>query len=237
MEFLSSTSAVLVVGLFIITFIIQAFEIPSSSMVKTLLIGDHLFVDRVLLAPKANWAPFVPYRVPRHGDIFVFLKPTEPGLHLVKRVIGVPGDRIHLKDGILYRNGEKVDEPYVVRNGSYDEYRDNFPNAPASLSPVPLDPEWRFLLNTYVHDGDLVVPSGYYFGMGDNRDVSLDSRYWGFVPQENIVGRPLFIYWSFETPDNQWEKTDISDRVGFFAHTLIHFFDQTRWSRTLHLVH
>ena len=236
MEFLGSTSAIIVIALFIMTFIFQNFEIPSSSMVKALLVGDHVLVDRTLLAPKDAWAPFVPYRDPRHGDIFVFFKPTEPGLHLVKRVIGVPGDRIHLKDGFLYRNGEKVDEPYVQRNGNYDAYRDNFPDAPASLSNVPLDAEWRYTLDSHVQNGDLVVPPGYYFAMGDNRDVSLDSRYWGFVPRENIVGRPLFVYWSFETPENQWEQTGLSDRVGIFSHTVLHFFDQTRWSRTLHLV-
>jgi signal peptidase I len=91
-------------------------------------------------------------------------------------------------------------------------------------------------LESHVENGDLVVPPGNYFAMGDNRDVSLDSRYWGFVPQENIVGRPLFIYWSFETPDDQYRQTAISDRLGFLAHVVIHFFDETRWSRTLHIV-
>lgn len=236
MEFLSSTSAVLVVGLFIITFIIQAFEIPSASMVKTLLIGDHLFVDRLTFSPKSDWAPFVRYRHPQDGDVFVFYSVTEPGLHLVKRVIGVPGDHIHLQDGVVYRNGQKLDQPYVVRNGTYDPYRDNFPSVPASLSPVPLTPEWRLTLESHIQNGELVVPPGYYFAMGDNRDNSYDSRYWGFVPQENLVGRPLFIYWSFITSDQQYTRTSFSDRVGFIGHVVLHFFDQTRWSRTLRLV-
>lgn len=236
MEFLSSTSAVLVVGLFIITFVIQAFEIPSASMVKTLLIGDHLFVDRLTFSPKTDWAPFIRYRSPKDGDIFVFYSVTEPGLHLVKRVIGVPGDHLHLQDGVVYRNGQKLDQPYVVRNGSYDPYRDNFPSVPPSLSQVPLTPEWRLTLESHIQNGELVVPPGYYFAMGDNRDNSYDSRYWGLVPQENLVGRPLFIYWSFITSDQQYTQTSFAERVGFIGHVVFHFFDQTRWSRTLRLV-
>lgn len=237
MEFLSSTSAVLVVGLFIITFILQAFEIPSSSMVKTLLIGDHVFVDRLTLAPKTLWAPFVHYRQPQHGDVFVFFSPIEPGLHVVKRVMGIPGDRIRLQDGFVYRNGEKLDEPYVQHLGPRDPYRDDFPSVAPSLSNVPVSPEWHLTLASHVQNGEVVVPPGYFFAMGDNRDVSYDSRYWGFVPQENVVGRPLFIYWSFDTPDNQYLKTSPGERVGFLTHVVVHFFDETRWSRTLHLVH
>jgi len=244
MEFISSTSSVLVIGLFIITFIIQAFEIPSSSMVKTLLIGDHVFVDRVTLAPKAAWAPFVPYRNPKRGDVFVFMSVTQPGLHLVKRVIGVPGDRIHLKDGVVYRNGERLNEPYVQHIGGKapnvierDEYRDNFPAISPDVSQVPPSPEWRASMDSYIHDGDIVVPPNSYFAMGDNRDVSYDSRYWGFVPAQNVVGRPLFIYWSFTTPEDQYEKTAISDRIGFIFHIIAHFFTETQWSRTFKLVH
>lgn len=237
MEFIGSTAAVLVVGLFIITFIIQAFEIPSSSMVKTLLIGDHVFVDRMTFAPQTSWAPFVRYRAPHRDDIFVFYSVTEPGLHLVKRVIGIPGDRIHLVDGAVYRNGQRLDEPYVQHVGPRDPYGNEFPSLSPNASMYPLAPEWRLTLASHIENGDVVVPPGYYFAMGDNRDVSYDSRYWGFVPQENIVGRPLFIYWSFETPENQYLKTSMGDRIGFLVHVVVHFFDETRWSRTLHLVH
>src|SRR5438270_4734675 len=129
MEFISSMAAVLVSGLFIITFIMQAFEIPSKSMVNTLLVGDHLFVDRVRFAPKTNWIKaLLPYRRIGRGDIIVFLSPQQPGLYLVKRVRGVPGDRLHLRDGKLYVNGQLQDEPFVVRDGTSDAYRDNFPN-------------------------------------------------------------------------------------------------------------
>ena len=113
-EFLASLAGVLVTGLFIITFVLQAFEIPSSSMENTLLIGDHVFVNREQFAPPTKWmGPLLPYRNIRRGDIVVFLSPEEQGLFVVKRIMGIPGDRIHLRDGVVYRNGQKLDEPYV----------------------------------------------------------------------------------------------------------------------------
>ncbi|MBZ5718839.1 MAG: signal peptidase I [Acidobacteriia bacterium] len=237
-EFLASLAAVLVTGLFIITFIVQAFEIPSSSMENTLLIGDHVFVNRVQFAPETRWmGPLLPYRPIRRQDIVVFLSPAEPGLYVVKRIIGVPGDHIHLRDGAVYRNGEKLDEPYVVHSGRepYNPYRDNFPAVPPSEFNN-VTPDWEMHLPEYVKGDDLVVPPGSYFGMGDNRDVSYDSRYWGFIPQDNVIGRPMFVYWSFETPPDQYKQTQISDRLGFLAHVVIHFFDETRWRRTFKVV-
>jgi signal peptidase I len=237
-EFLASLATVLVTGLFIITFIMQAFEIPSSSMENTLLIGDHVFVNRVQFAPPANWlGSLLPYRAIRHGDIVVFLHPREPGLYVVKRVIGIPGDHIHLRNGVVYRNGEKLDEPYLYGHNPADEnpYRDDFP----SVAPPPGNTPYvdgEMSLQPHIEGGDLVVPPNSYFGMGDNRDVSLDSRFWGFIPQENVIGRPMFIYWSFETPRDQYEKTGIIDRLSFIAQVVIHFFDETRWSRTLRVV-
>src|SRR5579859_6528866 len=130
-EFLASLAAVLVTGLFIITFIVQAFEIPSSSMENTLLIGDHVFVNREQFAPRTRWlGPIMPYRQIHRGDIVVFLSPAEPGLYVVKRIMGIPGDRIHLRDGVVYRNGEKLTEPYVIHQDGMqnDAYRDNFPS-------------------------------------------------------------------------------------------------------------
>ena len=234
-EFLASLAAVLVTGLFIITFIVQAFEIPSSSMENTLLIGDHVFVNRVQFAPRTSWVgPTLPYRLIRRQDIVVFLSPAEPGLYVVKRIIGVPGDRIHLRDGAVYRNGQKLDEPYVLHTvGDYRPYRDNFP---AVAPGDDVTPEWQATMPQYIQGDDLVVPPGRYFAMGDNRDVSYDSRFWGFIPQENVIGRPMFVYWSFETPPNQYQQTEMSQRLGFLAHVVIHFFDQTRWSRTFRVV-
>jgi len=236
-EFIASIAVVLVTGLFIITFTLQAFTIPSSSMENTLLIGDHVFVDRILLAPATHWiGKLIPYRHPRHGDVFVFLSPAEPGLFVVKRVIGLPGDRIHLEDGVVYRNGEKLDEPYVIRQGGFIPYRDNFPNAPVS-DFEDVTPEWRAELPSFVKDGNIVVPPNSIFAMGDNRDVSLDSRYWGFVPFQNVIGRPMFIYWSFVTPRDEYERQSLGDRVAWLFNIIVHFFSQTRWSRMFHVVH
>lgn len=237
-EFLASLAGVLVTGLFIITFILQAFEIPSASMENTLLIGDHVFVNRVQFAPPSHWIqPIVHYTQIHDNDIVVFLSPAEPDLYVVKRIMGVPGDHIHLQDGAVYRNGKKLDEPYVLNTGfnPYDPYRDNFPNvAPSDYSNVTS--EWKLTMPQHIENGDLVVPPDSYFAMGDHRDVSYDSRYWGFIPRENVIGRPMFIYWSFETPPDQYQRTSMGDRAGFLAHVVLHFFDMTRWKRTLKVV-
>jgi signal peptidase I len=238
-EFLSSLAAVLVTGLFIITFVVQAFEIPSSSMENTLLIGDHVFVNRIQFAPKSSWiGPLLPYREVHHGDIVVFLHPdpAQAGIYVVKRIIGVPGDRIHLRNGVVYRNAVALDEPYIDHDAdSFDPYRNEFPSVPPEENPN-ISADWLTYEPTYVQGGDLVVPPGHYFAMGDHRGVSLDSRYWGFIPQENIIGRPMFIYWSFETPADQYRKTGWGERVLFFGKVVLHFFDKTRWKRTLQVV-
>jgi signal peptidase I len=248
LESLASICTVLAVGLFVMTFIFQNFEIPSASMENTLLIGDHVLVDRVSLAPPAHWAPFVHYREVQRGDIIVFLKPhpETPDLYLVKRCIGIPGDRIHLEHGVVYLNGVAQNEPHaqMPRNDgdpedAYIPYRDDFP---ADLEGIEQQASannaahWAVDLPNYVKNGELVVPPGTVFAMGDNRTKSLDGRFWGFVPRENIVGRPMFVYWSFETPADQIDKTSIGDRIGFIGHILLHIFDETRWKRTFHII-
>jgi signal peptidase I len=237
-EFLASLAGVLVTGLFIITFVLQAFEIPSSSMEDTLLIGDHVFVNREQLAAPTRWlGPLLPYREIHRGDIVVFLSPEEPGLFVVKRIIGVPGDRIHLRDGAVYRNGEKLNEPSVQHKfQDYNPYRDNFPAVPPSEAYGVTSAEWQNTMQSFIQGEDIVVPPGAYFGMGDNRDVSKDSRYWGFIPRKNVIGRPMFVYWSFTTPPDQYQMRSAGDRIGFLAHIILHFFDETRWSRTLRVV-
>lgn len=237
LEAFASICAVLVVGLFILTFIFQNFEIPSSSMEKTLLIGDHVLVGREKLAPPTKWAPFIYYRNVRRGDIIVFFKPGEPKLYLVKRVIGIPGDHIHLRDGIVYLNGKAQNEPYAAKPdySDYFAYRDDFPAVPPSES-ADVTPGWAADLPNHIQGQDLVVPPGDYFAMGDNRLVSLDSRYWGFVPRANIVGSPLFIYWSFVESEDQYERRSLEDHLQFYAHVITHFFTQTRWRRTFHVV-
>jgi signal peptidase I len=248
LESLASICTVLAVGLFVMTFVFQNFEIPSASMEKTLLIGDHVLVDRITLAPPTSWAPFVRYRDVHRGDIIVFLKPNpeSPDLILVKRCIGVAGDRIHLEHGVVYLNGVAQNEPYAIQprddgdpQHAYTAYRDDFPadlpgiEEEASANNASL---WAVDLPNHVVAGDLVVPPGKVFAMGDNRTESLDGRFWGFVPRENILGRPMFVYWSFQTPEDQINKTSIADRIGFMGHILLHIFDQTRWRRTLHII-
>ena len=250
-EAVASTCSVLVVGLFILYFLGQNFVIPSGSMENTLLIGDHLLVDRITLAPPSKWMPLVHYREPRRGDIVVFIRPApepEPDadgnpqyLILVKRLIGVPGDHIHLHEGIVYVNGvaqpmpkEGLDTPVM---SSEQTFLDEFP----AIMPTPTDTHgavdtWVVELPSHIENGDLVVPPGKYFMMGDHRHASMDSRFWGFVPRENIMGRPLFNYWSFQTPDDQQEKTGIGSTLAWMGHVAIHFFTDTRWSRTLKLM-
>lgn len=237
-EFLASMAGLFVVVLFILTFVMQNFEIPSGSMEDTLLIGDHVFVNREQFAPPTRWlGKLMPYRDLHRGDIAVFFSPEQPGLFLVKRIVGIPGDRIHLRSGALYRNGQKLDEPYARhKNGDEFPYRDNFPAVPPSEEFGITSQDWINTLPAHIQGEDVVVPANSYFGMGDNRDNSKDSRYWGFIPRENVIGRPMFIYWSFITPPDQYLMRDAGDRLGFLAHTIIHFFDETRWSRTFKAV-
>lgn len=237
-ESIASIASVFVAGLFIITFAVQAFEIPSGSMEDTLLVGDHVFVDRLTPAPPAVYVgPLMPYRPIHRDEVIVFLHPTEPGMYVVKRIVGIPGDHIHLEHGRLFVNGTPQNEPYLNPDrGVYDPYRDDFPKYPAA-GITNVSPEWPMILSANLQDGDLVVPKDSYFGMGDNRANSLDSRYWGFIPKRNIVGRPLFIYWSFETPADQYERTSLTDRLSFIFHIITHLFTQTRWNRMFHMVH
>lgn len=238
-EFLASSAGVIVTCLFIITFVAQTFAIPSGSMENTLLIGDHVIVDRIQPAPKNSWlGPLIPYRDVQRGDIVVFMSPQTPGLHIVKRIIGVPGDHIHLRRGVVYRNGERLSEPYVLHDRDYpsDNYRDNFPAVP----PPDFDPniwdKWRAEFPSRIQGDDIVVPPNAYFGMGDHRGISLDSRYWGFIPRRNIIGRPLLVYWSFDISEAEYLKTSVAGRAESIVHEMIHFFDETRWRRTFKLV-
>lgn len=238
-EFLASSASIVVTCLFIITFVAQTFAIPSGSMEDTLLVGDHVMVNRVQFAPESSWiAPLLSYRDIQRGDIVVFLSPQTPGLHIVKRVIGIPGDRIHLRNGVVYRNGERLFEPYILHDRDFpvDAYRDNFP----AVSPADFDPNvwraWRAELPSHIDGEDIVVPANSYFAMGDHRGISLDSRYWGFVPRRNIIGHPLMVYWSFNSTEADYVATSVQDRVRLIEREVIHFFDDTRWRRSLELI-
>lgn len=244
LEALASILGVLVVGLYILTFLAQNFVIPSGSMEKTLLVGDHLVVDRMTLAPPAKWMPLVRYREPRRNDIVVFIKPVQDEvngkqqyLFLVKRLIGLPGDHIHLRNGIVYVNGEPQVQPHAEATTAenHQDFLDEFPSVAPATQPGSTE-QWAIEAPEHIANGDLVVPEGKYFMMGDHRHNSLDSRFWGFVPRENIVGRPMFNYWSFETPEEAYNQTGLGHTAAWLAHVALHFFPDTRWSRTLHVV-
>lgn len=237
-ESIAGIASVLVVGLFILTFVVQHFEIPSRSMERTLLVGDHVFVDRLTPTGRGLLSWLFPYRELHRGDTAVFMtpNPNEPGLYLVKRIIGVPGDHIRLHNGMVILNGVPQSEPYVtVRRGDYDPYRDEFPSA--LMYGNGLVPGWYSTLTQSIQDGDVVVPPGHYFAMGDSRDNSFDSRYWGFVPRSNVIGRPLFIFWSFDVPEETAAPKPVPERIRSFLNTTVHFFTLTRWNRVFRLVH
>jgi signal peptidase I len=180
--------------------------------------------------------PLVRYREPRRNDIVVFLKPGEPDLYLVKRLIGIPGDHIHLRDGIVILNGVAQSQPHAepTTEDNHRDFLDEYPSVPPSVD-IGATETWSVDFPNHIENGDLVVPPGKYFMMGDHRHNSLDSRYWGFVPRENILGRPLFNYWSFVTPDNQYDQSGPASTVSWLGHVALHFFSDTRWKRTLHL--
>jgi len=233
---LQSLLTTVVIAVFVITFVVQAFQIPSESMENTLLIGDYLLVDKFRYGGGAVWDHLLPYRDVHRGDIVVFHYPINPHQHFVKRVIGVPGDRVRLINKQVYINGTALPESYVRYTSHYhDAFRDEFPRLNL---PVPgLEGAWWLQMKKLVEDGQLIVPEGYYFVLGDNRDESLDSRYWGFVPRENIIGRPLLIYWSLSTADDEMPASmSASDKLYHFAYAVSHLFRITRWNRTFRLV-
>jgi signal peptidase I len=219
--------------LFGTTTLVQAFVIPTGSMEDTLLIGDHLLVDKLAYAPAGALSKhLLPYTDVKRGDIIVFRYPVDIRQTFVKRVIGVPHDRIKLVNKQVYLNGKPLSEPYKYHKTEYiDSYRDNFPGDPNTrLSDSGLE-----MLSKHVTAGEVVVPEGSYFAMGDNRDSSLDSRYWGFVPRENIIGKPLIIYWSYDAPTERLAAPTIS--IDHIIDLAQNFFTKTRWKRTFNLIH
>ena len=219
--------------LFLTTTLVQAYVIPTGSMEDTLLIGDHLLVDKLAFAPSGPVSKhLLPYSEIKRGDIIVFRYPVDISMTFVKRAIGIAGDRIRIVNKEVYRNGVKLDEPYKYNKTDFiDTYRDNFPGEPNAF----VDARAIDMLQNHTVKGEVVVPAGTVFAMGDNRDSSLDSRYWGFVPRANIIGKPLIIYWSYAAPTDQLQNPAIGwDHLLDIAQN---FFVKTRWTRTFRLIH
>jgi signal peptidase I len=234
---IQSLLAIMVIAIFIITFSIQPFRIPSGSMEPALLVGDFLLVNKQITTPGSSGWIFPASRI-RRGEIVVFHYPVNPTMHLVKRVIGLPGDRIKLRNGRVYIDDQPLSEPYAMyRPSAPDGYRDNFPRL-QSVDP-DVDSRWWIRMHSLIHDGELTVPPGEYFVLGDNRNDSEDSRYWGFVPRAAIVGEPLIIYFSLQQPS-------ISDEIAFApsratlprrrSSAIDALADFARWDRTLKIV-
>ncbi len=233
---IQSLAVTIVIAVFVITFIVQAFQIPSESMEDTLLIGDYLLVDKVHFAHGGDWGEVLPYSTIHRGDIIVFRYPVHPEQHFVKRVIGVPGDHIRLKNKQVFVNDEPLRESYTVyRSVGRDPYRDDFPRT--DFLNANVEARWWLQMRTLVRQGELTVPPGRYFVLGDNRDESLDSRYWGFVPRENIVGRPLLIYWSMRQPSRIGPVAEsMGDKLMYLGYAVTHLLQEARWDRTLRLI-
>ncbi|HXW61111.1 MAG TPA: signal peptidase I [Candidatus Acidoferrales bacterium] len=237
-DFLESLLVTILLVLFGTTFVVQAFKIPSQSMEPTLLVGDHLLVNKFIFEGNGAWyEKLLPYRTVHRGDIIVFRFPYDDHAHYVKRVIGLPGERLRIIGQQLYINGSPVAEPYAYRDlTAYDSMSENFPPADR-FAARGLRPEWAGQIGNYLHDGELVMPPDHYFVMGDNRNSSLDSRYWGFVDRRAIIGRPILVYWSVRATADDYADRSLLGSLRGITRTLLHLPSETRWHRMLRAVH
>jgi signal peptidase I len=228
--FLTEWAVNILIFVFGTTVLAQPFIVPTPSMDRTVMVGDHLIVDKLSYAPAGAISKhLLPFSEPKRGDIIVFRWPIDINQNYVKRCMGVPGDHIRIVGKEVYLNGRKLDEPYVEHVfPGFEPYRDDFPAEPYGQ----VYDRGREMLATDVVNGELVVPDGQYFAMGDNRDNSNDSRYWGLVPRENIIGKPVVIFWSYDAPTEDWMGYSPSH----FIDVAENFFSKTRWERTLKLV-
>jgi signal peptidase I len=245
-DYFESLVVTVILALFGTTFIVQAFKIPTPSMEDNLLVGDHLLVNKFVFGNVGSaWRWILPSREIRRGDVIVFKYPEDLTKHYVKRAIGLPGDRIKIVNQKLSINGKIFEEPYIFHK--MPEYRnvlvrDIFPLSRELVNRLSGYQQNRDIFDSYLFyrpflQGDeIVIPPGQYFAMGDNRDNSADSRYWGFVPRKNIVGRALIIYWSYETDPNEHMRNTAADRLYQYADMIINFLRKTRWSRSFMLI-
>ena len=222
-EYFESIVIAVILALFIRTFVVQAFKIPTGSMEQNLLIGDHLLVNKFVFGPTASGVEraLLPMGTIARGDVAVFKYPEEPERDFIKRIIGLPGDTVQLKQKKVYINGTPLDEPYV-------HFLEG-PGSGNSLNEVTS-------LDVRENYGPVTVPADHYFAMGDNRDNSADSRYWGFLPRDYIKGKALIIYWSYESEREDYETAGAADTVKGLGSVFAHFFTKTRWERMLHQI-
>ena len=237
-EALASLMRTVVAALFLLTFVLQPFLIPSESMERTLLVGDFLLVNKQIFAPSGGaHSPshlLMPYRDVQRGDIVVFHHPDPP--YLVKRVVGIPGDHIRIEDGKVSVNGVALIEPYVAFEPvAPNQFGENFPTS--NYTDPNVDPTWWRELQALTQNGDLVVPSGEYFMLGDNRNHSKDSRFWGFVPRKSIIARPLVIYFSLRRPSTTDVQQATDDRLGHDRELSARLAAFARWKRIFRVVH
>ena len=220
-EYFESIVIAVILALFVRTWVVQAFKIPTGSMENNLLIGDHLLVNKFIFGPTplAIGRATLPVRPIRRGDIVVFKYPEEPDRDFIKRVIGLPGESVELRNKKVYIDGKPLDEPYV-----------HFLTPPSSeyQEVTSFDVRERF--------GPVMVPPTQYFVMGDNRDNSQDSRYWGFLPRSYIKGKALLIYWSYESGREDYLDQGMLASIKRLGSVVIHFFTKTRWERLLHQI-
>ena len=220
-EYFESIVIAVILALFVRTWVVQAFKIPTSSMENNLLVGDHLLVNKFLFGPTESGLgrTLLPVRDIRRGDVVVFKYPDEPERDFIKRVIGLPGETLELRNKKVYVNGRPLDEPYV-----------HFLE-PASVGQevTSFDVRERY--------GPVTVPPDQYFVMGDNRDNSQDSRYWGFLPRHYIKGRALTIYWSYESGGEEYVENGLGATIRQVFSVVTHFFTRTRWERIFHQIH
>jgi signal peptidase I len=223
-EYFESIVIAVILALFVRTWVFQAFKIPTGSMEQNLLIGDHLLVNKFMFGPTATGLErrLLPVADITRGDVVVFKYPEEPERDFVKRVIGLPGETLEVRRKRVYINGQRIDEPYV------------FYLQPPSDEASPHESGAFDLREQY---GPVVIPPDSYFMMGDNRDNSQDSRYWGFLPRSYVKGKALMVYWSFESEREDYRETGLVATLGRLASVVVHFFTRTRWERLLHQIH
>ncbi len=222
-EYFVTTIVCTIFALFVTTYMVHPMTVPTPSMEPTILVGDRLLIDKFTIRNGFKIGlPFTPKHTLERGDVVVFKYPKDPEVLYVKRVIGLPGETLEIRDKTVYIEGEPLDEPYKVHSDSYV-----YPNRGRSHQGSG---EQR---DNY---GPITVPENFYFAMGDNRDDSADSRYFGFLPLDHVVGTPLLVFWSYQDDADAYLRSSFPEILQLYAERIIFFFNRTRWSRMGHRV-